>query len=156
MRTIKRVRGETLDTLAGRAYCVRGTDGHDDVERIREVVRAIRASNPESDDAIEVRLPPLAGIPFLAGVIDSVEMLLPEIHRVLGRVRADRRLLALSFVDPIRVGCEELGIAVTPSVAEEIRRRLAGHVSFNRERYTAIKRGQPLRGVMTIDWVHQQ
>ena len=113
----------------------------------------MRAANPHWDDQREVRLPEVARVPYLVAFVDGRDALQALVRELLPRVEADPLLLALSFVDPLRLGCEELGVAWTPEAAELIRESLTGVVSFDPERYERVRaRGGGLVGVTSIRW----
>lgn len=155
MRTVVREEGETLEALVCRCYTVRWIDGNEAEERVRQAMEAVLKANPCFDeDSRSIQLPELERIPYLNTLIDNPRMLHPTIHEALAQIQDDPRLYTLSFIDPIRLGCEELGIAVTPEVAAELHRRLEGHISFDQERYEEIRdHGGSLHGSTNIRWV---
>ena len=153
MKTVRRYEGEELVDLVRRCYTVRWTDGLEHQERIERAVSAVRETNPEFAKQEEVRLPPLPGIPYLETTITDARQLRKEVLARMEAVHTDERLLKLSFIDPLRLGCEELGVAVMPEVALEVRRWLHGVVSFDQEEYVAIRdTDRPLHGICHIRW----
>lgn len=153
MKTVRRHEGEELVDLVRRCYTVRWTDGFEHQERLERAVSAVREINPEFEKQEEVRLPPLPEIPYLETTITVVRQLHETVHGRLEAVHADDRLLKLSFIDPLRLGCEELGVAVTPEVALEVRRRLRGVLSFDQEEYVEVRdTNRPLHGIRHIRW----
>jgi hypothetical protein len=115
---------ESPEDLARRSYCVCDFEGREDPERLRRAVEAVINASDYLD------LPDVPGVPRLRHRIDEVSEI-PEVVRLfLPEVEADARLHALSFVDPLRVA-NELGIAVSPTIARTVRRGLAGSVSFD-------------------------
>lgn len=115
---------ESAEVIARRNYCVCDLDGREDPERLQRAIEAvISASNYED-------LPNVTGVPRLRYRIDDVSQIPIAVRKFLPEIEADARLHALSFVDPLRVA-NELGIAVSPSIARTVRRGLAGSVSFD-------------------------
>lgn len=158
MKTAMRRSTDSVADLVRRHYTIRWIQGLEDADRLERATAAVKEANPgltdEAETDGEVRLPVIRGIPYLETLIDRVEKLHPTIHAALDRINDDERLRLLSFIDPIRLGCETLGIAVVPAVADEIHRRLEGVVSFDQERYVEVREsGGPLRGINDIRWV---
>jgi hypothetical protein len=92
-------------------------------------------------------------IPYLETTVTDAGRLHETVHARLEAVQADERLLKLSFIDPLRLGCEELGVVVTPAVALEVRRRLRGVLAFDQEEYAEVRdTNRPLHGIRSIRW----
>ena len=149
MGTVSRKPGETLEVFVRRVFCVCGRDGREDSERFRRAAEAVVRASPEFERSGEVTLPDVPGVPPLRYRIDDVSQIPEAVRRFLPEVESDPRLHALSFVDPLRLATEELGIAISPVVARMVRRRLAGVVSFDPRSLDADGR---LRGVGQIRW----
>lgn len=153
MRTVRRFEGEELVDLIRRCYVVSWTDGFEREERLERALSAVREANPPFEEQEVVRLPPLPQIPYLETTISEAGQLHQAVHARLEAVHADERLLKLSFIDPLRLGCEELGVAVTPAVALEVRRRLRSVLSFDQEEYVEVRdTDRPLHGIRHIRW----
>jgi hypothetical protein len=155
MKTVKRERDESVDQLVRRYYTVQWVNGVEDDERIERAAQEVLESNPGfSDDLDEVLLPEVEGIPFLEKLVDDTRLLHSAVHEALAAIEDNERFMLLSFIDPIRLGCEELGIAFTPKVAAEVRQRLEGVLSFDQERYVEVRDGEGgLHGIESIRWV---
>lgn len=154
MKVIERRSGESVREMARRAYVVSWIDGHEQSERLERAMSAISEANPDfNDDTGEVQLPWIERIPYLRDAIEDPQELHRVIHQRLEEVHRDRLLCMLSFIDPIRLGCEELGVSVSPGVAATIRRILEGKVSFNQEHYERVRDGREmLDAVVSIMW----
>jgi hypothetical protein len=153
MKRVRRRKGEKLLDLVRRCYTVRWIDGFEQQERLERAVSAVREANPAFEKQGTVRLPPLPHIPYLETTVTEAGQLHEALHTRLKVVQADERLLNLSFIDPLRLGCEELGVAVTPAVALEVRRRLHGVLSFDQEEYVEVRdTKRPLHGISHIRW----
>jgi len=73
------------------------------------------------------------------------------VHHYLPLIQDNSLLLKLSFIDPLRVGSDEIGIACSPAVAARIQSILEGHVSFHTTDYDEIRESdRPLRGIKHI------
>ena len=155
MKTVERERGETIDDLVRRYYTVRWVEGVEDEERVELATQAVLEANSGlGDEQREVRLPEVEGIPYLRKLLDDTRLLHPTVHEALDSIENSERLMLLSFIDPIRLGCEELGIAVTQEVAADVRQRLEGVLSFDQERYVEVRDGEGgLHGIESIRWV---
>ncbi len=53
--------------------------------------------------------------------IDEVSQIPGAVRRFIREVEADPRLHALSFGDPLRLATEEVGVAISPTVARVVR-----------------------------------
>jgi hypothetical protein len=154
MQTVRRAEDESIEDLVRRWYALRGPAGIEDQGRLDRAMEAVREANPEFDEREEVSVPELDGVPPHEETIEDVDDVHRVIHEVLERIEDDPRLVALSFIDPLRLGSEELGIVATPEVAAEIRQRLEGRLSFDQERYEEIRdENDELRGPEEIRWV---
>ena len=135
MPTITRLEGETLAELAVRVYATRGPGGAIDRACVERVEAALIAANPDLQPGDRVELPYVDGIPCTYRLIDEPAQLHDIVHPLLEEIHNDRRLLILSFIDPIRLGREEFGIEATPDLVQDVRTRLAGAISFDQEAY---------------------
>jgi hypothetical protein len=149
MSTVNREPGETLVAFVRRVFCVCGSDGHEDPERLRRAVEAVARACPEFERQQQAVLPSVPGVPHLRCRIDEVSQIPGIVRRFLPEVESDPRLHALSFVDPLRLATEELGIAVSALVARIVRRELSGAVSFNPD---SLNEQGLLRGLGQIRW----
>lgn len=154
MESVTRFETESIEVFVRRLYTVQNQYGYEDPQRLERCVQKVREANPEFESLREVKLPQIDGVPLLKFRIEDRTQLHRVVHEVLTKVQEDPVLLALSFIDPIRLGVEELGIAATPEVVAEVRARLEGHVSFDQERYEEIRKTRGgLNGITTIRWV---
>ncbi len=140
MRTVRRRPNETPQSLVRRCYTIIGPDGSEDPERLERALRAVRGAGlrPEGDPG-EVSLPPVEEVPFLRRQATDMRDAELAVREGLRLVLNDERLMRLSFIDPLRVGSEELGIVGTRAIAAALRRRWAGLFSFDQERYAAVR-----------------
>ena len=122
---------ETVEEFAQRAYCVCGVDGRVDPDRVRRVAEAVARAYTNFADLEEIDPPHVPGVPHLRYRVDDVSQIPEAVRRFLPEVEADPRLHALSFVDPLRLAVEELGVVISPVVARAVRRALGGWLSFN-------------------------
>jgi hypothetical protein len=94
-------------------------------------------------------LPDVPGVPRLRARVDEVAQIPDVVSRFLPEVRADPRLLAMSFADPLRLATDVLGIAVSPVVARAVRAGLRGLVSFD---LAVLDDNGRLRGIDSARW----
>lgn len=123
--------GESPTDFVRRCYCVRWINGEESPERIKTAVDAVLACNPDFASVSKIKLPDIPGIPVLRVLVSDPRKLPAIVKELLPVVEADPRLHALSFADPIRLGCEHFGVALTPPVARLCRRRLSKLLSFD-------------------------
>ena len=110
-------------------YCIVGRNGKPDQRKIDAVLSAISSHNPrESAD-----LPDIRGIPRLTADVKSIADISGALERYLPVVEANPYLHALSFIDPLRLAVDHLGIRVSPEVASFVQRRMRGIVSFSED-----------------------
>jgi hypothetical protein len=133
----QRLPEETLHAFVRRHWCVWGPDGAEDTDRITRVLDTLARQDPDLETRREIDCP------------DEVSQIPEVVRRYLPEVEADPRLLALSFVDPLRLANDHLGIAVSPRVARAVRRGLRGMVSFD---LSSLDPGGRLRGIEAISW----
>lgn len=81
--------------------------------------------------------------------IDDISQIPDFVRRYLPKVEADPKLLALSFVDPLKLATDHLGIAVSSQVARAVRRGLRAMVTFD---LAALGPDGQLRGVSNVRW----
>lgn len=157
MKTIKRKPEESIESLAERIYVLRGADGKVITEKLDTAIQALQKANPNLDDHTkDVKTPELDQIPYLKEFIKDPRQLHIVIHRHLSQIEKDERLHQLSFIDPLRLAVEELGITFTPEIAYLVREMLEGVLSFNPKEYAAIRDGKKrLGGSKNIRWVHK-
>lgn len=139
MHTEKRRPKETLEELVRRTYTVRGPDGNEDPQRLAKAMQAVREANPGGESSREIKLPKIHHLPRLSIFVDNLREAERALTMGLGRVLRNERLMALSFIDPLRVATEELGICCTPTIAVLFRRRYAKLVSFDSKSYEALR-----------------
>jgi hypothetical protein len=149
METVEHAPGEALDAFVRRVFCVSGPDGIENGERLRRAIEAVAGITPDFELSRRIDLPDVPGVPRLRYRIDEVSQIPEAVRRFLPEVEANPRLHTLSFVDPLRLATEELGIAVSPVVARAVRRGLAGAVSFDLSSLDAEGR---LQGMGQIHW----
>lgn len=145
----QRMPEETLHTFVRRHWCVWGPDGAEDTDRITRVLDTLARQYPDLETRREIDCPDVPGVPILRDRIDEISQIPEFVRRYLPEVEADPRLLALSFVDPLRLASDHLGIAVSPRVARAVRRGLRGMVSFELDSLDPDGR---LRGIEAISW----
>jgi hypothetical protein len=146
---VKHENDETLDAFVRRVFCVCGPNGREDSERVRHAAEAIAQNYADFAQREEVDLPQVPGVPPLRYRLDQISQIPEAVSRFLPEVEADPRLHALSFVDPLRLATEELGIAVSPLVARAVRIALTGEVSFD---IGSLDEQGRLRGMGRIRW----
>jgi hypothetical protein len=130
---------ESLKDFVRRIYTVRGPDGQEDPEKIDRAIQAVRKENKHTDGTSDIKLPEIPHIPRLSVFVDNLRDANRRIQEGLERVLKDERLMALSLIDPLRVGVEEMGICCTPAIATLFRRLYSELVSFDSKSYEALR-----------------
>jgi hypothetical protein len=139
-----------FEAIAKAQYCVVGQDGELSQNKLTRVVDALEAAAKQASGQTQKEtLPIVAGVPRLKATLDRVEDIPIFVARYLHGVERDPILHALSFVNPLKLATDELGIAVSPLVARFVRRQFRGSVSFA----DGPKVPGQLTGVTNIRWV---
>ena len=140
---------DSFEKLAHEQYCIVGQDGEIRKDKVARVLSALRAAGvpdlPVSDD----QLPDVPGVPRLKARLDDPRDIAAAARKFLPLVESDPRLHRLSFVNPLRLATDELGIAISPVVARFVRRTMRGAVSFDDTTPT----NASLRGITRIRWI---
>jgi hypothetical protein len=153
LKTVARDPSETVEEFVRKHYTIQWVDGNERPERLERAKQAVKNANPRFDSILEVALPEIKDIPQLNMLIENANDVANALLSGLGK---DPRLIGLSLIDPIRVGCEELGIALTPQVAADVRQRLSGNVSFDQARYEQLaEEGGKVPGLDEARWVRE-
>jgi hypothetical protein len=143
-------RPASLKTIAKVHYCVVGPDGAVSEAKLALAVAALKGAGaaPKSKRSSRT-LPTVQGVPRLVATLDKVPDIPGFVRKYLPEVAKNPRLHALSFVNPLKLATDELGIAISPAVARYIRRLLRGSVSFA----DAPQVPGSLTGITRIRWV---
>lgn len=149
MGMLQREPGEAPLAFVRRHWCVCGPDGIEDSDRVARVMAVLARESPDLDPRSEVHAPDVPGVPRLRDRIDEIAQIPEFVRRYLPEVESDPRLHAMSFVDPLRLATDVLGIAVSPRVARAVRRGLRSMVSFD---LTSLDAQGRLHGIEAIRW----
>jgi hypothetical protein len=109
----QRLPEETPQAFVRRHWCVWTPDGAEDTARVTRVLDTLARQYPDLETRREIDCPDVPGVPRLRDRIDEVSQLPEVVRRYLPEVEADPRLLALSFVDPLRLATDHPGMAVS-------------------------------------------
>jgi hypothetical protein len=136
--------------IARNEYCVVDENGQESAAKLAAVVATLEARGEKA--GAECELPDVPGVPRLCGRVTDVRDLAACVRAVLPVIERDPALHALSFVNPLRLAADELGIAVSPAVARYLRRALRGTVSFAR----TADPDRVFRGITQVKWVQRR
>jgi len=131
-----------LHEIVQKHYCVCGPDGYEDERKVKRVLDALT-------QARKGEFPDIEGVPRLKGRIDEVDEIPRFVRKFLPVVEKDPQMHALSFVDPLRLATDVLGLAISPRVSRVVRRSLRGVVSFDVE---TLKKHGTIAGVAKLRW----
>lgn len=113
------------------------------------MLSALRAAGVSDVSGPDDQLPDVPSVPRLRARLDDPRDIPAFAREFLPLVERDPRLHRLSFVNPLRLATDELGIAISPAVARFVRRTMRGAVSFEDTTPT----DNALRGITRIRWI---
>jgi hypothetical protein len=138
---------QTAARIAREEYCVIDEHGRESPAKLAAVLEALDART--SGLVRRSELPDVAGVPRLRGRIENLAQLAVCVEAVLPIVEDDRDLHALSFVNPLRLAVDHLGLAISPTMARYVRRALHGAISFG----PAAEPDRVFKGLRRMRWV---
>jgi hypothetical protein len=144
-----RISATSFEVIARTEYCVVDQTGELSPGKVARAVAALRAASKSGHGSKKQPLPIVTGVPRLKATLDKVEDIPIFVSRYLSEVEKDSILHALSFVNPLKLATDELGIAVSPLVARFIRRLFRRTVSFA----DGPKSPGTLTGITSVRWV---
>jgi len=129
-------------------YCICDSHGKFVTAKI-DKVRDVLEKTGMDLETLDNHLPAVDGVPVRKAHLESVTQIPELIRRFYPIIAGDKALMHLSFVNPLQLATDVLGITVTPAMASFIRAKLRNLVSFAE---VELPFNGKIGGIYSIQW----